>query len=337
MNVADIVSRWAADAPYRVAIAGPNRVVPFRALEEAVWRAAAALAADGLRPGDRVGLAPSGNAALWLVAVYALARLGAVFLLLDPTDPPALREAVARRFALTAVLGDGPAARIGNLPLLQPSPRWLEPGPAAADPRLRSAGGDAPLMICLSSGTTGAPKAMMRTHHDHAAIGAAARGIAVAGAEDRLLVVTPLHFSYGFVHAMRTLDGGGTLRLAPLPLPVDELCRIVDRENITRLALTPTQAEEIMRRLPEDGPRFPGLQELMLSTAAAPAELRRALRRGSPPTCGSATARTRRCARPGPARRCSTASPRRSAFPMPASQSRSSTKPAPCCRRARPG
>jgi hypothetical protein len=106
------------------------------------------VAGGGLKAGDRVGISPSANAALRLVAAYALARIGAVFLLLDP----------------------GSAAQLGSLRLLRPQPAWLEPGPAAADPLLRVDGGGGPMMILLSSGTTGAPKAMCRSHADHAVL-----------------------------------------------------------------------------------------------------------------------------------------------------------------------
>jgi long-chain acyl-CoA synthetase len=279
MNVADAIARFAGETPYRAAIIEADRVVHWRELDAAVWRAAAFLAASGLRPGDRVGVAPAANTALWLVATYALARIGAVFLLLDPLESPAVREAIARRLGLVAVLGDGPAAQLGSLPLLRPQPAWLEPGPVAADPRLVAAGDDAPLMICLSSGTTAAPKAMCRSHADHALISTAARSISVVGAEDRLLALTPFHFTYGLCLAMRGVEGGGTVRIAPPALTIAGLCDIVDRENITRLALTPLHAREVMGQLPDGAPpRFPGVRELGLSTTVAPETLRSEVR-----------------------------------------------------------
>jgi long-chain acyl-CoA synthetase len=279
MNVADTITRVAGEAPHRVAIAEPDRLIHWHGLEAAVWRAAASLAASGLRPGDRVGVSPSANAALWLVAAYALARIGVVFLLLDPLEAPAVREAIARRLGLVAVLGDGPAARLGSLPLLQPQPAWLEPGPAVADPLLRVAGDDAPMMLLLSSGTTGAPKAMCRSHADHALSSLADRPRAVEGAGDRLLAVTSFRFAYGLSEAMQALDGGGTVRIPPPALTFAAFCAIVDRENITRLALTPLHAREVMQQLPDAGPRFPGIRDLTLSTAFAPETLLREIRR----------------------------------------------------------
>jgi acyl-CoA synthetase (AMP-forming)/AMP-acid ligase II len=278
MNIADTLSRWSDEAPFRVAILEQHRIIHYRLLDAAVWRAAAWLVGNRLRPGDRIGFSPTVNSGLWLVAAYALARIGAVFLLLDPLETPTVREAIARRLRLAAVLGDGPDARLDGLPLLQPQPDWLEPGPATTNPSLRAAGGDAPMMICLSSGTTAAPKAMFRTHRDHATMSQAGRRRSGEGAADRLLALTSFHFTYGLYHPMQTLDGGGTVRIARPPLPFGDFCEAIDRENITRLALTPLHAREIMRQLPDDGPRFPGVHDLTLSTTAAPEALRREVR-----------------------------------------------------------
>src|SRR5262249_42889656 len=90
---------------------------------------------------------------------------------------------------------------------------------------------------------------------------------------------TPFHFTFGLYHPMQTLDGGGTVRIAHTPLSLDALCAVIDRENITRLALTPLHAREIMRQLPDGGPRFPGIRDLTLSTTVAPEALRSKVRR----------------------------------------------------------
>ena len=197
MNIADTLTRWADEAPFRAAIVDRRQVIHYRNLEAAVWRAAAGLAGAGLRPGDRVGLSPSVNEALWLVAAYALARIGAIIVLLDPLEAPAVRQAIARRLRLAALLGDRPAARLDGIALLEPQPDWLAAGPGAADLPLRADGGDAPMMICLSSGTTGVPKAMIRTHRDHATISRAGRNRAGEGPQGRLLALTSLHFTFG--------------------------------------------------------------------------------------------------------------------------------------------
>jgi len=75
MNVADAIARFAGETPYRAAIIEPDRVVHWRELDAAVWRAAAFLASSGLRPGDRVGLFGFGASAhLAIVSISSSLR-----------------------------------------------------------------------------------------------------------------------------------------------------------------------------------------------------------------------------------------------------------------------
>ena len=167
VNIADSLGRWAEETPFRVAIIETSRVIHYRDLDAAVWRAAAWLAAEGVKPGDRVGISLAGNSAGYLIVVYGLARIGAVTMQLPLAEPPAVRLALARRFALAAVVGDDAAARLEGFPLLMSVPVPPAASPAPIDPGLRAPGGAAPWQLCLSSGTTGAPKAMERSHRDH--------------------------------------------------------------------------------------------------------------------------------------------------------------------------
>jgi len=111
-----------------------------------------------------------GNTALWLMAAYALARIGAVFCCSIPLRRWRFARRFARRFRLVAVLGDGPAAQLGTIQLLQPQPAWLDPGPARGRPAAarrwrRRTDDDLPVV-----GDDRAPKAMFRTHRDHAGV-----------------------------------------------------------------------------------------------------------------------------------------------------------------------
>jgi acyl-CoA synthetase (AMP-forming)/AMP-acid ligase II len=284
-NVADAIGRWAAETPWAPALIGPRRILHYRTLDQAIDRAAQALAGRGLAAGDRVGLSLPGRAPAYLVVVYALARLGAPAMLLPLHEPPAFRAALARRFRLAAVIGEDDAAALPGLPRLAPDAGWLDAAAAPAHDPPRHPGGTQPWLICLSSGTTAAPKAMARTHHAQRLISAAGRRHNGGGRDDRLLTVTALHFTYGLCNAMQVLDGGGTVRLAGGDLDAGGLCALVDREQINRLALTPDHVAALLRSLPEgDAPRFPGLKDLTVSSAPLPEAMRAPVRRRLAPT-----------------------------------------------------
>src|SRR5258705_3665359 len=122
MNVADSLGRWADETPFAAAIIDRSRVIHYRDLDRAVWRAASWLRQHGVRAGDRVGVSLGDSSAELLVVVYALARTGAVLMLLPPFELHAVRLALARRFQLAAVVGDDEAVRLHPPPLLCPAP-----------------------------------------------------------------------------------------------------------------------------------------------------------------------------------------------------------------------
>jgi long-chain acyl-CoA synthetase len=273
MHIADSLDRWAREKPSAAAIVDRTRVIDFRGLDGAAWRTATLLAADGLRPGDRVGISLPDNSVFSLILAYALARLGAAWMLMPTTDPPAFRLALAQRFGLAAVIGED-TARLDGVRSIPPRADWLVPG----EPGSCAAGGDAPFRIGLSSGTTGRPKAVVRTHRDQIRQWQAGRR-RITGPAGRFLTLTSLQLNFGLGYALQALDGGGSVHLVPLPIRFAEVCAAIDREDITHLAVTPTLARDMLSQLDGDKPRFPGLRNLVLSTMAAPEALRREIRR----------------------------------------------------------
>lgn len=263
MNVADIISRQAAIRPGSPAIVDPARTVDYLGLERAIWRAAAALRARGIGAGDVVGLS-MGHHPLHLVASYALARLGAVQVALPLHDSEARRRELARRFGAGMTLGDTDA-----------SEEWLESGSDAAAPFEAAAGGDAGWKVVLSSGTTGEPKAVLRSHA-MAIEGCRIQVEATAlSPEDRYLAIIELSFFGGLARCMDTQLAGGAVvfRGGPTPDPKEQMARL----GITFLALAPVQLRRMLASVPEGGARLPGLRLLRLDAMALPADLRREL------------------------------------------------------------
>jgi acyl-CoA synthetase (AMP-forming)/AMP-acid ligase II len=278
MNVADSLGRWADETPFAAAIVDASRVIHYRDLDRAVWRAASWLRQHGVRAGDRVGVSLRDDSVELLVVVYALARIGAVLMLLPSFELQAVRLALARRFRLAAVVGDDEAVRLDPLPLLRRSRDWFEPGSAAVDRQLRVEGGAAPWRIALSSGTTGAPKAVVRSHREQVRLSEIGLN-QVAGRGGRYLTLTTLQLVFGLSQPLLTLHGGGLVRIVRLPIALAELCEVIDREQITHLTITPTFARDLLLHLSDDKPRFPGLRNLALCTMAVPEAMRREIRR----------------------------------------------------------
>jgi acyl-coenzyme A synthetase/AMP-(fatty) acid ligase len=163
MNVADIITRHAHQRPWAVAIVEPDKIIHYRTLENAVWAAAAHVRRSGIAPGDVVGVSLP-HSALYLIADYALARIGAVYLSLPLYDPLPVRTACAARFGVKWVLAADHAAGLAGVAtvLLRADDVQPSPGPIPAD--LRFAGGDRPFFIRRTSGTTSEAKGIAITH-----------------------------------------------------------------------------------------------------------------------------------------------------------------------------
>jgi len=194
---------------------------------------AARLAQDGVRAGDRVALMSS-NRPEFVIALYAIWRVGAAVVLLSPSWK---RTEVAHALALT-----GATHAVGDQPLLAE----LMPMRSLDDPITPRAGAAAPelareqtAVFVFSSGTTGMPKAV---RHTHGSFAAAVRhwgdGLGL-GPTDRLQIVTPPTHILGLLNIVTVLDRGGWLRLHRR-FDIDALLRHIGSDRITvEMAVAP--------------------------------------------------------------------------------------------------
>lgn len=180
-NLADILREQARTRPDQPAIIdiyrGQTRITTFAALERRVGQAAALLWQAGLRPGDTVLVLQPMSADLY-IALIAIFRSGLTAMLVDPSAGIAQVE---RCCSLARPHGFIGSARAHLLRLLAPSIRRIPhkfviggrlPGAIAwsrADdlsPReeIAACEPDAPALLTFTSGSTGQPKAMLRSH-----------------------------------------------------------------------------------------------------------------------------------------------------------------------------
>ena len=266
----DWLQKWAEVAPWRVAIreVSTGRVRHYGELSSRAWRLTHALAARGVRPGDKVALLARNTPAIFEVA-FACLRLGAAYTplnwrlapaeladILDHCDARALYyDRTCRETA--AVLFDRRPSMIGvGLDAAEPD----EGLPIARSHGLYSdqiaSGDDAPTgiehgaetlgMLLYTSGTTGKPKGVMIPHRQLFWNAVNTVYATDLGPDDRALACLPL-FHTGGLNCLATpaFYRGATVLLMDQFDPLLAL-RTIEQERATIVVAVPTMYQMLL-------------------------------------------------------------------------------------------
>ncbi|MEV4490017.1 amino acid adenylation domain-containing protein [Micromonospora coxensis] len=193
-----ILARAAASADATALIDGDDEV-SYAALAERTEALATRLRAQGAGPGTTVAVRGERGAQL-VVELLAVLRTGAAYTCLDPADPPARHDLLIAGSGATLLLDAG---RITQLP------GAAGPAPARAVTPLELA------YLCHTSGSTGAPKAVMLTRQ---AVAARVRWMAreyQLRPGDRVLQFASFSFDTHVEEILPALAGGATVVLGP--------------------------------------------------------------------------------------------------------------------------
>lgn len=267
MNILDAFAARVAEHPERVAIVdGRGRPTSYAELDRRSAALAAAWTKAGLKRDDRVLLALRVDADLY-AALAALWRIGAAAVFPEPAlGLGGLRHAVEatrpRAFLANGAYRLLPwiAPAIRRIPLHLSLPLSGGAYPAADLPA------DTPALISFTSGSTGAPKAIVRSHGCLQAQGAAVAPLLASDRAEVDLVAFP-------VFVVANLGRGVTSVLPnwrlsrPLDADARAVARHAERAGVTRLLLSPALAELLADHLPPSvdtlfvggGPVFPDL------------------------------------------------------------------------------
>jgi long-chain acyl-CoA synthetase len=253
-NLAHNVVLAAERHPHRPPLRLGDRTWTYRELDVMSARVAAAHTADGLRPGDRVGLMLP-NVPSFVVLYYGILRAGGVVVSINPLFKAREVEyylsdsGAGRLFTVDqAVTEAEPATRATGTRLLRVDPTDLttlmgahEPLPTVCD---RS--GDATAAIFYTSGTTGRPKGAELTHDNLIRNVDVVTHLFDLTEQDVVLGCLPLFHIFGQGCAMNTaLQQGACLVLIPRFEPASVL-RAVAEHGVTVFEGVPTMYAALM-------------------------------------------------------------------------------------------
>jgi cyclohexanecarboxylate-CoA ligase len=301
-TVGSWLRRWADATPGALAIAAPGHPpIGYAAALERAERLAAGLAALGLKRGDVVTVQLPSTPE-FVIVYYAVALLGGVLstlhmpygaaeaepllrhararavvcgLATDKTDPPALFAGLAARLpGLGHVVAVGPARPelagrgvVAFEALIAGADRAALPAPpVAADPAL----------MCYTSGTSAAPKAV--PHSAQSLLANPRQCLAVYDLKpgDRVLGAAPLTHAFGLYVANIALMAGATY----VPLPAftpPALAELLERGRPTHVFVAPAHLAALLQAKLLDGRDLASVRQLIVSGSYCAPALKRAV------------------------------------------------------------
>ncbi len=257
-NFSDALTHNAQRKPNHPALIAGDREMSYAALEGKVDSLAAGLQANGVAPGTVVGVALD-DTMVHVATMVAIMRVGAVLLALGARWTVEERRRVATHFgARFVVLEPGAEAVPGTTSLtVETLDRGGVPNRPMLDP-------DAPMLISLSSGTTGSPKGPMLTHRQFTER-TMTQWVSIGFNEhDRYMVATPLYFGGGRGFTLSHLMLGATIVLHPPPYKPEDMVAAIHRHRVTSTFLVPTLLRRLLE-LPDQGKPLLGGMRILLS------------------------------------------------------------------------
>ncbi|MEZ0362971.1 3-((3aS,4S,7aS)-7a-methyl-1,5-dioxo-octahydro-1H-inden-4-yl)propanoate--CoA ligase FadD3 [Mycobacterium sp. pUA109] len=230
-----VLDRIARDLPDQAALICDDRRLSYAELRGEVRRAAAALIAHGVAPGDRVAIW-SPNTWHWVVACLAIHYAGGVLVPLNTRYTAAEAADILARSGAPVLVGMGeflgadkvaeldrdalPALRhVVRVPVDRGDGSWdafvaagAQVPDADVDARAAAVGPDDVSDILFTSGTTGRSKGVLCAHRQSLSGAAAWAACGKVSADDRYLCINPFFHNFGYkAGILACLQTGATL------------------------------------------------------------------------------------------------------------------------------
>lgn len=265
-NLADYIQLNALRRSDHVALRDANRSLTYAELGQEMERYAGFLQQNGVKRGEIVGLTMR-DGVDHVVEMLAIIRLGAVLLPIDARCTSVEKDNIASAFGATHVVTDAPEECVlSAAAVITHDPRAARQDiPVDLPEDFRA---DEPLLLSLSSGTTGTPKGpqlthrqmMMRHYSEWLSLG--------FHPDDINLCATPLYFGGGRGFTLSYLMGGATVVFCPAPFHPEDIADLIRAHGVTTTFLVPTLLRRVLQSSPDVRSALQSLR-LIISSGSA--------------------------------------------------------------------
>src|SRR6478672_269327 len=256
--------RFATRTAMRIERNGRKEQYTFEDVRELTLRAASFLAANGIKPADRVILF-SHNMPEWGMTYFGILKAGATVIPIDPAS------------SIDEIINFATKGEASGIAI---SPKLLDENPNLSD-RLAEAGIDVKVWcfdqifempseieeakrmallpekilsnsvasLIFTSGTTGTPKAVMLSHKNFTNMVSMLSSVLDMDNTDGVLSVLPMHHTFEFSAGFLTPFANGTQITYLDELSSDELSRAIENGHVTGMVGVPALWEMLHRRI----------------------------------------------------------------------------------------
>lgn len=276
----DVLLHGVQRRPAALAVVDPLGTLDYRGLLQQVERMGLALRAQGLTRDSRIAVASTSGPAMGRLLLGVMAH--AVSVPLDPALDATTAGALFQRLKLSVLIIDGPggeglreAAHRSGTRLLEARAGALSDGPGPgrqpgppAEPLAPLPSGDSVAYILSSSGTTGRPKLVPRTHRSlFAGLRMRAR-MSDMQESDVDINLMPLYHAMGFSNLLFALVAGAT-SVCLGRFDFAEFAEWAQRTRATMLAASPVVLEELAAAAQSQPQALAGWRPVLIGSASS--------------------------------------------------------------------
>jgi amino acid adenylation domain-containing protein len=269
-SFADLFDAACAGAPDRPALLFQGHATNYRTLDRDANRLAHALRAEGAGRGCHVAVfIDRDRGPELIVAVLAILKSDAAFVVLDPRQPAARHGMILEDAAPALVLTAGEAPPSGPWRALDFAELKQRASTLPATTPVRSVGPDDAAYLVFTSGSTGRPKGVVATHRGVGNLAAAQRAQFGLGPHDRVLQFSAVTFDAFVWDIVMSWGAGATLVLGTVEqlAPGDGLAGLLRDSVATALTIPPSALASLPRA------DLPALRLLVTAGEPCPAAL----------------------------------------------------------------